>query len=114
MGATRDLIAALVAGGMDAADAAGLVARAAVEMTAVVTRKSPGAARQQRYRERNKASPSVTQELEKKASPSVTNRNETSQSDAASLSIEESKKDKRREGRASQLPDGWRPDQRHW
>jgi hypothetical protein len=38
LSATRELIAALVAGGMDAASAAGLVARAAVEMTGVLTK----------------------------------------------------------------------------
>lgn len=38
MNATRELIAALVAGGMDAADAAGLVARAGVEMTGALTK----------------------------------------------------------------------------
>lgn len=75
MSATGDLIAALVAGGMDAAEAAGLVARAAVEMTIVVNRKSAGAIRQQRYRDRNKVSQSVTRE-DKKSSPNVTNRNE--------------------------------------
>lgn len=101
MSATRELIAALVAGGMDTADAAGLVARAAVEMTVVVNAKSTGAIRQQRYRERNKASqsvtrvtdqniternetsPNVTAENVPDASPSVTNRNEPSQSNAA-------------------------------
>lgn len=106
MSATRELIAALVAGGMDAADAAGLVARAAVEMTVVVNAKSAGAIRQQRYRERNKASPSVTlvtdqnvtqrneaspnvtPETTPNASQTVTKRNEASHSnDAANPSL---------------------------
>jgi hypothetical protein len=96
--ATAELIAALTAGGMNAAEAAGLVARAAVEMTGALTRKSPGAARQQRYRERHKASPSVTpattpsvtqrnesvtRDATEEASQSVTDRNEASQSDGA-------------------------------
>ena len=98
MTATAELIAALTAGGMNAAEAAGLVARAAVEMTGALTKKSSGAARQQRYRERHKASPSVTpieaptvternesvtRDAEHEASQSVTNRNEASQSDGA-------------------------------
>jgi len=96
--ATAELIAALTAGGMNPAEAAGLVARAAVEMTGALTKKSSGAARQQRYRERHKASPnvtpteapniterneSVTRDAGHEASQSVTNRNEASQSDGA-------------------------------
>jgi hypothetical protein len=38
LNATKELITALVAGGMDAADAAGLVARAGVEMTGALTK----------------------------------------------------------------------------
>lgn len=137
MSATRELIAALVAGGMDAASAAGLVARAAVEMTAVVNRKSAGAVRQQRYRDRNKASPSVTgtdfatvtnrhesvtPQRTAEPSPSVTNRNEPSRCDANgtnpsyfSLSNpetdqsvkKESKKEGARKKRNAPLPEGW-------
>ena len=131
MSATGDLIAALVAGGMNAAEAAGLVARAAVEMTGALTKRSSAAIRQQRYRERNKASQTITLELQ----PSVTNRNETvternapeaSQTvternesvtcDAASLSKEVRKIEiKKREGaKGTQLADGWRPEQKHW
>lgn len=75
MSASSDIIDALVAAGMDATDAALMLARAAVEMNGAITRKSPGAVRQQRYRERHKASQSVTQ------ADGVTpqNRNETSQ-----------------------------------
>jgi hypothetical protein len=54
MTATGELIAALVAGGMDAAEAASLVVRAAVEMTATVNHRSPNAVRQQRFRDREK------------------------------------------------------------
>lgn len=133
MSATGDLIAALVAGGMDASEAAGLVARAAVEMTGALTRKSAGAKRQQRYRERNKASQSVTRDDEQKrneasqsvtalrcdeASQSVTKRNESVTRDDASLSIERKKeeirKEKRESARGSQLPTGWRPDPESW
>lgn len=78
MTATGELITALVAGGMDAAEAAGLVARAAVEMTVVVNAKSTGARRQKRYRDRNKTSLSVTRvTLEEMA-----NRNEVTPCDA--------------------------------
>jgi len=129
--ATAELIAALIAGGMDTAEAAGLVARAAVEMTGALTKKSAGASRQQRYRERNKASQSVTQEHQSsvtnrnesvtslrpsEASPTVTKRNESVTSDAPSLSKEEKKEviKEKRESRATQLPDDWRPSPKHW
>jgi hypothetical protein len=71
--ATAQLIATLVAGGMDAAEAAGLVARAAVEMTGALTKKSSAAIRQQRYRDRNEASRRNGSECDE----SVTNRHET-------------------------------------
>ena len=131
MSATGQLIAALVAGGMDASEAAGLVARAAVEMTGALTRKSAGAKRQQRYRERHKALQSVTRDDDEKrnetsqsvtslrseeTSQSVTNRNESVTRDAASLSIEKKEENKKvkRESRASQLPDDWKPDEKYW
>jgi hypothetical protein len=131
MTATSELISTLVAAGMSAADAASLVARAAVEMTGAMTRKSAGAMRQQRYRERNKASQrdgvenaeSVTNRNEAslsdargEASQSVTKRNEPSQRYAASLSIEkkEDLRKEKRESRATQLPSGWRPDLESW
>jgi hypothetical protein len=57
--ASRQVITALVAGGMDPVEASTLLARAAIEMTAIVRLKSPGAIRQERWRE-NKASRSVT------------------------------------------------------
>lgn len=130
--ATSELIAALVAGGMDSSHAAGLVARAAVEMTGCLSRKSTGATRQQRYRERLKASQSVTRDDSEERnetsqsvtslrsdepSQSVTNRNESVTGDAPSINKgekkEESKKGKR-ESRASSLPDGWQPDAKPW
>ncbi|WP_398469620.1 HNH endonuclease [Tardiphaga sp.] len=56
MSATREIIAALVAGGMDAVDAATLVATAAVEMAARPAAKvSAGAARMSNYRDRREA-----------------------------------------------------------
>lgn len=58
LSATGDLIAALVAGGMNAAEAAGLVARAAVEMTGALTRKkepTAAAVRMNEYRNRREA-----------------------------------------------------------
>jgi hypothetical protein len=125
--AANELIAALVAGGMDPAQAAGLIARAAVEMLGVRNQKSAGASRQQRYRERNKASLSVTRDGDEKrnetsqsvtslrsdeASQTVTNRNESVTSDVASLSKEEKKeviKKEKGEARGSRLPDNWEP-----
>lgn len=113
MTATGELIAALVAGGMDAAEAAGLVARAAVEMTAVVNHRSPNARRQQRFRdrekERNEALRSVTTvtvdeiaecnealrgnaSIEATGAPeallTVTNRNEVTLSNAQSADVD--------------------------
>lgn len=131
MNATQELIAKLVAGGMEFAAAAGLVARAAVEMTGALTKKSAGAQRQQRYRDRHKASLTVTRNDDESvtkrnetsqrddgldASQSVTNRNESVTSDTAPFSIEEKKESKKvkRESRASQLPDNWRPDAKAW
>lgn len=117
MSAARDLVAALVAGGMDPIEASTLLARAAVEMTAVVIRKSPGARRQEAWRDRNKASQSVSARRDDEPSQSVSNRLEASQRDAASLSKKErkeDKKEKRESARASQLPEGWLPDEHVW
>lgn len=130
MSAASQIISALVAGGMDAGEAAGLLARAGVEMVGHMTRKSPGAIRQLRYRERNKASQTVTRDdsdernetsqsvtslRSDEASQSVTNRNESVTRDVVSLSKEEkkeeSKKDKREGARGCRLPDGWEPPQ---
>jgi hypothetical protein len=136
--ATAELISALVAAGMDAAEAAGLVARAAVEMTGALTKKSAGAARQQRYRDRNKSSrcdasadtenvtkrnESVTREAQPKASQTVTNRNESVtplRSDQTRISYfpsssknlsmkEESKKERVSKKRNGPLPENWAP-----
>lgn len=132
MSATGDLISALVSGGMDASEAAALVARAAVEMTGALTRKSTGASRQQRYRDRQKSSQSVTRYADEnrneasrtvttlrcdEASRTVTNRNESVTSDAASLSIESKREEirkEKRESRASQLLDDWTPSEKFW
>lgn len=120
MTATAQLIATLVAGGMDAAEAAGLVARAAVEMTGALTKKSSAAVRQQRYRDRNKASrcdatecdvsvtnrnETVTRYADAEASRTVTNRNESVTRDDTPLSSLENKDRKRGE----RLPESWMP-----
>jgi hypothetical protein len=139
--ATAELIAVLVAGGMDSAEAAGLVARAAVEMTGALTKKSPAAIRQQRYRERHKASQTVTREepaivternesvtrnYAVEASQTVTNRNESVtplRSDETSISYfpskeedlskkKESKKERVSKKRNAPLPDDWSPSMR--
>jgi hypothetical protein len=115
MSAVRELVAALVAAGHDPVDAAAMVARAGAEMAS--PQRSAGAVRQQRYREnkRNEASQSVTPLRSDKASPSVTKRNESVTSDAPSLIREDMSKDKKRkDSRASQLPDGWRPSEAAW
>jgi hypothetical protein len=106
---------------MNAADAAGLVARAGVEMTGALTKKSSNAVRQQRYRDRHASvtnrNETVTERNADKRNETVTNRNETVTRNAPSLSKEDKKEKKKRESaekRAAQLPDGWRPDEKHW
>jgi hypothetical protein len=103
---------------MEAAEAAGLVARAAVEMTGALTRKSSNAARQQRYRDRNasvtKRNENVTETETHERNETVTNRNEPVTRNAASLSKEDKKENKKREARGTQLPEGWRPSPQHW
>jgi hypothetical protein len=124
LSAAHEIISALVAGGMDPIDAAALVARAAVEMTVSTGGKSAGALRQQRYRERNKASQSVTERNEDEASPTVTKRNEnvtplrpvethisyllTSSSNSLPEK-KESKKERQPRKRNAPLPDDWAP-----
>lgn len=108
------MIAALIAGGMDASEAATLLAMAAVEMTAREAHRTPGAIRQQRWRERHQTSQIVTRNAEDQALRSVTKRYEVTESNAASLSKEEKKEVRKRESRASQLPDDWKPDGKHW
>jgi hypothetical protein len=116
MSAAKQVISALVAGGMDAVEAAALVAMAAVEMTAGAAQKSSGAIRQQRYRDRNKTSQSVTLLQPVERNETITKRNESVTSNATSLSKEEKKEviKEKRESRATQLPHGWRPDPKHW
>lgn len=82
MSATRELIAALVAGGMDAADAAGLVARAAVEMTVVVNSRSSNAVRQQRFRDREKNRNEALRSVTTVTVDEECDRNETSHRNA--------------------------------
>ena len=129
MNATQELIAALVAGGMDVAEAASLVARAAVEMTASISRKSTGAIRQKKYRDRNKASRVTSRsepvETQMEASQTVTNRNESVTRYGGgentplilpSLNLEEglsekkeSKKERVPKKRNGPLPENWQP-----
>lgn len=108
MSAVAELTRALIDGGMDVAEAAALVARAGAEM-ATPTR-SKAAARTARWRE-NKASQSVTKrhavtapEATAEASPTVTERHKPSQRDGAHISKKEIDR-----GRASRLPEGWKP-----
>jgi len=127
--ATAKLIAALTAAGMDAAEAAGLVACAAVEMTGELTRKSSGAIRQKRYRERNKAlrsngsesdksvtnrNETVTRYGSEEASRTVTEHNESVTSDAPPLSLSKKEEERKKERGATPLRDDWRPDSEQW
>jgi hypothetical protein len=116
--AARDIISALVAGGMDAIDAASLVARASVEMTAG-TGRSSNAERQQRYRDRNKSvtkrNETVTERNANEQVETVTNRNEsvTNRNVVTPPSIVLDKKLEKKD-RGSQLPEGWKPDDVRW
>lgn len=129
MTATAQLISALVAGGMDAAEAAALVARAGVEMTGALTKKSSNAQRQARWRERNKALrnnaadsdksvtkryESVTNNADDEALRSVTNRNESVTDNGPSLSLSKKEEEEKKEREATALRDGWRPDPERW
>jgi hypothetical protein len=116
--AAREIISALVAGGMDAIDAASLVARAAVEMTAGPG-KSSNAERQQRYRDRNKAvtnrNETVTERNADIVTQTVTNRNETVTNNATAVSpidtiIKNSKRQNSdRPSRGTRIDPGWVP-----
>jgi hypothetical protein len=116
MSATNDLIAALVKSGMDIVDAAGLVARAGAEMAAG---PSKAALRTRKWREKQ-ASQNVTSDGQVSAPKTVTNRHKPSQTvtgDVPPLSLKEDsniENSKKRERRASQLPDGWKPDETAW
>ncbi len=85
MSAAKEIVLALIMGGMDAVESAALLARAVVEMSVTTETKSTSALRQKRYRERNagvtKRNESVTErnahESVTNVTESVTNRNES-------------------------------------
>lgn len=128
MNAAQAIVTKLIAGGMDPAEAASLLAHAVVEMTVPAGGKSANAARQQRYRDRNKSvtkrNESVTEENEPERNETVTNRNETVTplrpgnspisylltSSSNNLSEKkESKKERQPRKRNAPLPDDWTP-----
>lgn len=118
MSAVRDLTDALIGGGMHPADAAALVARAGAELN--VTGPSKAALRTRKWRA-SRPSQTVTSDDSVTPNETVTERHQTSPNvtgDDASLSlskpIDQEKKKKREAVRASQLPDGWRPDEPAW
>jgi hypothetical protein len=108
----------MIAAGMHPAEAGAIAAEIyGLGAASVLSpQKSPGSIRQQRWRDRNKASQSVTKETPVEASQSVSKRYESVTGDAASLSKIESNKEKKekRESGASQLPEGWRPEASSW
>lgn len=107
------LVERLIEHGLSIGEASSIIAEAvAAGAASAAYRRSPGAVRQERYRERHKASqsdapvtPEISEEDRHKASQSVTSN--------AALSIVNNKKEKR-ERRATQLPDGWRPGEEQW
>jgi len=117
MSAYRQVIEAMVAAGMDQLDAAELLSKAVAECVQK-PQKSAGAIRQERWRERLKASQSVTARRDDETSQSVSKRLKSVTRDAPSLSKKEEEieigKKSKRESRATALPDGWRPDPESW
>jgi hypothetical protein len=127
MSAVRELIEALVAGGMDTVDAAEMVARAGAELS--IPKKSTNAERQKRYRERNKTVTNVTRNVTNVTrNESVTNRNEsvtnvTNPENAlllTSLTTSESedkkgrKKVRARKAPAGPIPPEFQPNEKHF
>lgn len=123
MTATREIIAALLAGGMDAVDAAALLARAGAEMAA-----GPSKAALRTRRWRHKASQSVTGDAQ---SETVTDRHKASQTVTCDVSPKppltlssflpdtelqkkEEKKVRARKAPASPLPADWQPSAAHF
>jgi len=105
---------ALIKAGIDPVEATIQITRAVIELAPARDTRTPGAIRQQRYRERHKPSQSVTSD---EASQIVTKHNESVTRDAASLSKEGKKdevKKKRESSKGTPLPDGWRPDLESW
>lgn len=110
MNASRQIIEALIAGGMDPADAAFLVACSAAELSPPADTRSPGAKRQAAYRERNKASLNVTEVTPEKVTESVTKRNEASQSNASQkvpISTSKNLKESKRQNRGTRISPDW-------
>ena len=107
----------MVAAGIGQDEAMQMVAEIFAAGTANASARTPAAIRQQRYRDRKsvtKRNESVTERNADEASPNVTNHNETVTTLRPSLSKSKSSKEKKGEGRATQLPDGWRPDPDRW
>lgn len=97
----REIVERLIASGMEAVEAATLMAAALAAH--VAPQRSAGALRTQRWRERHKASQTVTSDSVTEPSQSVTKRHSVT---SPSLSIE-TKKEKRERG--ARLPDDWKP-----
>lgn len=110
MNASRQIIAALIAGGMDPADAAFLVACSAAELSPPADTRSSGAKRQAAWRERNKPSQTVSTRQDDEASQTVTKRLETSQSNASQnppISTSKNLKTRERQNRGTRISAGW-------
>lgn len=118
MSAVRELIDALVTAGIDATDAAVLIARAGAEMN---SGPSKAALRTRRWREA-KASQNVTSDALVEPSQTVTNRHKPSPVTGdplilsfTSLEREEVKERKKeRQLRNVTLPDDWQPTVKHY
>lgn len=115
-----DYVSRMVEGGMDQDEAMQIAAELfAAGVASAAVRPSAGAIRTRKWREanRHKASPRDGHETQEDG---ATKRHEPSQSvtsDNASLSkrvIDIKKDEKKRERRATQIPDGWKPDDRRW
>lgn len=113
-----DYIARMVDAGMDPEEATQIVAEIFAAGVANVASKSTNAERQKRYRERKKTvtnrNETVTERNAPTVTETVTKRNETVTTLHPPLSKSNSSKEKKGEGRATQMPDGWRPDPDRW
>ncbi|WP_291869675.1 hypothetical protein [Bradyrhizobium sp.] len=113
-----DLINRMIAAGVPAGEAGAIAAEIFAAGVASTSFRSSNAERQQRYRDRKsvtKRNETVTPCNAETVKPSVTNRNETvtnrNEVTPPSISLD---KNKKKEGRGAQLPDGWRPDEIRW
>jgi hypothetical protein len=111
------LIERMIAAGVSPGEAGALAAEIYAAGVASASSRSSNADRQQRYRDRKRnetvtnRNATVTERNADNVTETVTNRNESVTRNAAPISLDNKSK---KEGRGSQLPDGWSPDEVRW